>query len=101
MVMRANKVALVAVACLTASSFTSAQPQPKPARPEAPVDYAALADRLVGTTANVKEGDVVEILGGPGDLPLLEELAVAARKRGAHPILTVESESLARKRSEE
>lgn len=50
-------------------------------------DYAALAEKLVGTNAGVKEGHVVWIIGGPLDTQLAEELAVAVRKRGGHPIV--------------
>jgi leucyl aminopeptidase (aminopeptidase T) len=45
----------------------------------------------------VKEGDIVSIGGGPQDLPLLEELVVAVRKRGAHPLLILGSESIEKK----
>ncbi len=66
-------------------------------KPQGPVDYAAIADKVVGTSANVKEGEIVQILGGPGDLPLLEEIVVAVRKRGAFPLLQINSESIAKK----
>src|SRR5262245_41405080 len=98
---QANKVVVV-VAVLLSASLSGAQPKPPGVKVEvgasAPaVDLAALADRLVGTTANVKEGEIVEIVGGPTDLALVEELAVAVRKRGAHPIVTYGSESLTKK----
>ncbi len=76
-----------------------ASAQPGRAMPPVPTtpDLAVLAEKLVGTNANVKEGQVVMISAGPLDTALAEELAVAVRKRGAHPIITYWSESLARK----
>ena len=85
---------LVAVAGVAvAAGMASAQPK----APASAVDYAAIAEKVVATSANVKEGEVVQIVGGPGDLALLEELAVAVRKRGAHPLLTLNTENLAKK----
>jgi len=102
---QANKVVVVVAvvfAFFGGASLSGAQPKPPGVKVEvgaaAPaVDLAALADRLVGTTANVKEGEVVEIVGGPTDLALVEELAVAVRKRGGHPIVSYGSESLTKK----
>jgi len=61
------------------------------------MDLAALADKLVGTNAGVKEGQIVEIVAGPMDIALAEEIAVAVRRRGAHVLMTYDSESLAKK----
>lgn len=58
---------------------------------------ADLAERVVGKTANVKEGEIVQISGGPQDIAFLEDLAVAVRKRGAFPIITFWSESAEKK----
>ena len=49
---------------------------PRPPASQA-LDYAAIAEKVVGTSANVKEGEIVHINGGPQDLGLLEELVVA------------------------
>ncbi|HEY5920186.1 MAG TPA: hypothetical protein VIV11_00890 [Kofleriaceae bacterium] len=69
-----------------------------PMPPPAPVvDYATIAEKVVATSANVKEGEIVHIIGGPQDLALLEEIVVAVRKRGAHTIFTLDSESLQKK----
>src|SRR5258705_13900754 len=88
---------LVAVAGVALGiGLASAQPASKPAPPP-PADYAAIAEKVVSTSANVKEGDVVQIIGGPRDLALLEELVVAVRKRGAYPLVTLTPESLAKK----
>ncbi len=85
-----------ATAVVLASTLAAAQPAAKPKAPEpAPaVDYVALAEKMVGTSANVKAGEVVQILGAPSDLALLEELVLAVRKRGAFAILTLWSEGL-------
>ena len=64
---------------------------------EAASDTAALAERIVGKVANVKEGEVVDISGPPSELALLEDLVVAARRRGAFPILSVWTEALDRR----
>ncbi len=69
----------------------------QPKKQEPIVDHASVAEKIVGKTANVKEGELVQIMGGPGDLALLEELALAVRKRGAHAIITYNSETLAKK----
>src|SRR5258705_11074861 len=91
-----KKLLAVAGVALAGIGLASAQPASKPAPPP-PVDYAAIAEKVVSTSANVKEGDVVQIIGGPGDLALLEELVVAVRKRGAYPLVTLTPESLAKK----
>lgn len=86
----------VAIATLTGAGHVVAQPKPG-TKPTTILDHSELAERLVGKTANVREGEIVEILGSPTDMPLMEALAVAVRKRGAHPLLVVDSDSLARK----
>jgi aminopeptidase len=99
-----RKLVAVAGVALMAVGLASAQPGKKPEgapamRPPVPppTDYAAIAEKVVSTSANVKEGDIVSIGGGPQDMPLLEELVVAVRKRGAHPLLLVSSESIEKK----
>ena len=90
--MKGKLLAALGVACLSQS--VAAQPK-KDASPA--VDYAALAEKIVTTTANVKEGEVVWISGGPQDMALIEELMVAVRKHGAFPIATYFSENVAKK----
>lgn len=90
--MKGKLFAAVGVALLSQS--VAAQPK-KEAAPA--VDHAALAEKLVSTTANVKEGEVVWISTGPQDIALAEELAAAARKRGAYAFITFSSENLAKK----
>ncbi len=86
----------VVLAALAAGTMTSMAQPAKPVAAATP-NFVELADRIVGKTANVKEGEIVEVAGGPADMVFLEELAVAVRKRGAFPILTVWSESAAKK----
>jgi leucyl aminopeptidase (aminopeptidase T) len=70
---------------------------PPPAKaPSPPPDYTSLAEKLVGTSANVKEGEVVAISGGLLDMPLLEDIAIAVRKRGAFPLLMVDTDKIAK-----
>ncbi|MDQ3335759.1 MAG: aminopeptidase [Myxococcota bacterium] len=86
-----KKLSVVLASCLVAS-VAAAQPKKEPA-----VDYAALAEKVVSKTANVKEGEIVEVVFGPNDIAFAEEIAVALAKRGAHPLLRLHSENLERK----
>ena len=86
---------VVAVCLMGVANAQQAKPAPPPVA--AAPDLAALAEKLVGTNAGVKEGQVVMIAAGPYDTALAEELAVAVRKRGAHPFITYSSESLSKK----
>jgi aminopeptidase len=61
------------------------------------VDKQALAERIVKQSAGVHEGELVLINGGMRDLELLEELAVAVRKQGAFPMISIGSERLLRR----
>lgn len=99
-----DKLALLAVVTMIGGGLAAAQPKPpaKPVKveiapPPPAIDTAKLAEQLVGKTANVKEGDVVEIIGSPADMALMEDVAVAVRVRGAFPLLRVNSDSLAKK----
>jgi len=62
----------------------------------APTDFDQLAERLV-TNAAVKEGDVVMITGRVHDAELMEDIAVAARKVGAFPMISYSSDRLAKR----
>src|SRR5579883_824694 len=57
----------------------------------------ALATKLVRQSAAVREGELVQLAGCPGDVGLLEDLAVAVRRQGAHPLITLGSDRLARR----
>ncbi|CAN5634762.1 hypothetical protein BH11MYX1_BH11MYX1_03150 [soil metagenome] len=81
----------VALAIAAGTVTSSAQPvKPVP-------NYVELANRIVGTSANVKEGEIVELVGTPADMPLLEELSVACSQRGAWPMIVTSSEALVKK----
>lgn len=76
-----------------AETKTSATPE---ATMKAPgTDLDALSARLMTQVAAVKEGDIVFISGGVRDLELLENLSTEARKLGAHPLLTINSDRMA------
>jgi leucyl aminopeptidase (aminopeptidase T) len=64
------------------------------AQPKAPtVNTTELAEKIVGKTAAVKKGEIVQISGGVADMAFMEDLALSVRKRGAFAIITVWSES--------
>ena len=100
---KTRKLVAVAGVAVGIIGLASAQPAPKPgppamkAPPPPPVDYAGIAEKVVSASANVKEGDIVQIIAGPQDLTLLEELVVAVRKRGAFALPTLQSESTLKK----
>lgn len=56
-----------------------------------------LAMRVISQSAAVKEGEVVLIMGRQHDAGLMEDLAVAARKTGAFPMIVYESDRLSRR----
>src|ERR1700720_4525629 len=55
-----------------------------------------LAGRLVSKSARVREGESIQLAGCPADVDLLEDLAVAVRRLGGHPLITLSSDRLAR-----
>ncbi|MFO0879158.1 MAG: aminopeptidase [Gemmataceae bacterium] len=61
----------------------------------------SLAQQVIDRAARVREGDRVQIAGPPGEATLLEDLAVQARRRGAHPLITLVSDALRRRYIEE
>ena len=78
-----------------AESRTSSTPEEPKKAPA--TDLEALSNRLVTQVAGMKEGDIVFISGGVRDFELLENLATDARRVGAHPLLTVSSDRIAKK----
>ena len=60
-------------------------------------DYKAVAERIVGQSANVKEGDRVVVQGDVRDIELIEEVALAVWKRGAEPIQIISREKAVRR----
>jgi aminopeptidase len=71
-----------------------------PSAPQ-PAGYQSTAEKVVDQSANVQEGDLVLISGSDEDLPLLEDIAVEVRKRGADPLVTVASQRLGRRMYDE
>lgn len=64
-------------------------------------DYRPVAEKVIGENARVREGEIVWLFGRDEDLPLLEELAVEARKRGGDALVTVSTERLQRRMYDE
>lgn len=63
----------------------------------APVDMKALAAKIVNQSAGVKEGEIVLISGGIRDMDLLENLVTEVQKVGGEPLLSVNSEKVAKR----
>jgi leucyl aminopeptidase (aminopeptidase T) len=57
----------------------------------------ALAAKLVNQSAGVKEGDIVLINGSARDMELLEQIVTEVQKVGGEPLLSVESEKVAKR----
>lgn len=55
---------------------------------------AKVANTLVNQCANIRFGESVLIKGGTRDQQILENIAVEVRKLGAHPLITIGSDSL-------
>jgi aminopeptidase len=105
--------ALLLVACAAPSSTSPSAPAantssanadnangahtPATAARPAGVDYDAVAQKLVTENTKVKEGDIVLVTGGTRDAELLEDIAVAVRKAGGHPLLLMNSEKTTRR----
>jgi leucyl aminopeptidase (aminopeptidase T) len=61
-----------------------------------PVDTRRLAKRLVTRSAGIHQGDLVLVSGGARDITLLEDLALEIRRAGAHPLVELQTDRLAR-----
>jgi len=68
-----------------------------PASSAARTDLDQLAARVVSQSAAIKEGDVVLISGRTHDAELMENLAVEARKLGAFPLVSYNSDRLSKR----
>jgi len=64
-------------------------------------DHRSLAEKVVAQSAGVNQGDLVFIFGSDEDLPLLEDIAIEVRKRGASPLVSAGSERLIRRMYDE
>src|SRR5207237_10867680 len=81
-----------------ANANANASPAPtEAAAKKAPTDLEQLAGRLVTQSAGVKEGDVVLVTGGSQDQELLEDIAVNVRKAGAFPLVSINSDRMAKR----
>jgi leucyl aminopeptidase (aminopeptidase T) len=67
----------------------------------APTDFKSVAAKVVGQSALVAENEIVELIGNVEDLPLLEDMAIEVRKRGAHPLVLVQTERFGRRSYDE
>jgi aminopeptidase len=56
--------------------------------------YRDLARRVVQTSAAVKPGEVVYIIGGSHTIPFMEAIGTEVMRTGAVPVLTLESQSV-------
>jgi aminopeptidase len=64
-------------------------------------EFRSLAEKVVVQSAGVHDGDLVLVDGSDEDLPLLEDIAVEVRKRGADALVTVSSQQLGRRMYDE
>lgn len=64
-------------------------------------DYKSVAEKVVGQSAGVREGDLVLVYGSDEDLPLLEEIGLEVRKRGASALISAGTEHLTRRMYDE
>jgi aminopeptidase len=67
------------------------------AEPAVSSDHRSIAEKVVTQSAGVSQGDVVLVFGSDEDLPLLEDIAIEIRKRGASPLVSVGTERLTRR----
>lgn len=72
-------------------------PQAQDRVKEVEVDLDKLASNLVAQCADIQEGEIVMISGSVRDIELLENIVVHVRKKGAFPLLTVNSDRMTRK----
>ncbi len=66
-----------------------------------PNDSDSVARTLVEQCANIKKGDIVLVSGRPSDMALLESVAVQVRKAGAFPMVSVSTDTMARRMFDE
>jgi leucyl aminopeptidase (aminopeptidase T) len=64
-------------------------------------DHRSVAEKVVAQSAGVNQGDLVLIFGSDEDIPLVEDIAVEVRKRGASPLISVGSNRLTRRMYDE
>ena len=85
-------------ATTTDSAAEAAESAAGAAGADAPAyDSDVVATNLVTSSANVREGDLVLIIGSSRDQRLLEDLAVQVRRQGAFPFVELVSDRMTRR----
>lgn len=64
---------------------------------DATPDYKKIADSIVTRSTSIAPGDHIVLHGDVRDIPLLEEIAVAAQKRGAETLMIINREEAAKR----
>jgi len=96
-------ILLTALACKNrntaapGSESAVALPEDDASAPAISAGHKSVAEKVVSQSAGVKEGDLVLVFGSDEDLPLLEDISVEVRKRGASPLVSVATEQLNRR----
>jgi len=80
-----------------ANSATTTNTAKPDAAKTAPTDMKALATKIVNQSAGVKEGEIVVISGSARDMDLLENIVTEVQKLGAEPLLSINSEKVAKR----
>jgi leucyl aminopeptidase (aminopeptidase T) len=79
------------------AAATAAESVGQPADGTVPsYDSEAVAANIVTASLRVREGEAVLITGSPRDRQLLEDLAVQARRQGAHPLVRMVTDRMRR-----
>jgi leucyl aminopeptidase (aminopeptidase T) len=74
------------------------EPQTEPAKAGSAMqpDFAAVAKTIVNESSGIRYDELVLIEGSKRDLTLLEHIAVEVRKLGAHPLVVLQTENMAK-----
>ncbi len=83
---------LAAALLLLYAGQSTAQTTSPTSRPDLP----ALAQRIAGTAAGIRPGDVVVVFGGKHTIPLMEAVAIEAQKAGGLVTMFLASDSVTR-----
>ena len=81
----------------TASNSVANTSKPDAPKTTAATDLKALAAKIVNQSASVKEGEIVFISGGARDMELLENIVIEVQKIGGNPLLSINSEKIAKR----
>jgi aminopeptidase len=90
-------VVVTVAACGAAENSETTARVAEKAAPSFRPDLDAVAESLVPRAARIREGDLVQIIGGVRDAQLLENLATEVRKQGAFPLVVLNSERVNRR----